>query len=685
MAGSILETFFILFQTDAKRAAAEVKASQDDMAMAAEHSAQRQAAADAQKTAAAAANAAKVANATAKVKTAELGVAGAAKYRKAADQATATAKLAQSRAIIAAEKAEASGAIAAGKAQEKAAREAETANKRLAKSYTDVGTKIGDMVGRLAGIAAVALGGRALVQYADEYKSLQSQLKLTTGSQEEFAKASEEVFQIAQRSRQALSGTTQLYASLQRSTESLGYSQDRLLGVTETINKAITVSGTSAGAAEAALMQLGQGFASGTLRGEELNSVLEQAPRLAKAIADGMGVEVGQLRKLGEAGKITADQVFKALEGQSGVIGAEFDKMGVTVGSSLTVLRNQTVKLVGELDDVFDLTDKLARGVMRFAQNLGYFVSWLREHGGLVQGAIIGATVAVGALAAVLWGSLLPGLIATAAASVIAFAPFFAIGAAITGLVALFALLWEDVQAFLSGQPSLIGALVDKYDWLGDAIVALSNAFRIVGDIGRAVFTGIGQVAGPLLDLLKALGELAASGLGLAFKALGPMASAALAVLGPLLKTLGGIFEVLAKGVAAVWDTAIKAIVGGIRGLIALVGEATKAIDKMAAKAPGVPPGPPGTPAQPPGTAAGVQAGRQQLQGARANPLAAQTRASVNNGAKGGGNRTNTVTVGKVEVHTKATDAQGMAKAAGGALTDQLRRTTSQFDDGVDN
>lgn len=683
MAGSILETFFILFQTDAKRAASEVKASQDDMARAAEQSALRQAAADAQKTAAAAANAAKVANANANVAMAEKGVKGSVTERKLAEKAQADARLAQSRAIVAAERAEASGAKAAGEAMEKAAKDAEAANNRLAKSFTSVGDRIGRTVGNIVGLAAVALGGRALIQYGDEFKNLQSQIQLTTKSEEEFGYVNERVFQIAQKSRQGLSNTTSLYASLQRSTENLGYSQERVLGVTETINKAITVSGTSAQAAEAALIQLGQGFASGTLRGEELNSVLEQAPRLAKAIADGMGVQVGELRKLGEAGKITADAVFKALEGQAGAIGGEFDKMGVTVGSSLTVLRNTTVKLVGELDKAFGVTDKIARGLIAFGENMARFVAWLREHGGAVQGFIVGATIALGAMGAMLWGTLVPGWIATAAATLVALAPLIAIGAAVAALVAIFAILWEDVRAFLNGQPSLLGELVDKYDWLGDAIVALGNAWRIAGDIAKAVFTGIGQVVTPLIELMKALAGLAASGLGLVFQAIGPMAKAALSLLGPLLKTLGGLFEVLANGIAAVWDGAIKRIVAALQFLIGLVKDATKAINEM--KPPAVPPGAPGTPPQPPATGAAVAAGSRQLNTARTTPLAAQTRSSVTMGARPSQTRTNNVTVGKVEVHTKATDAEGMAKAAGGALSSQLRRTTSQFDDGVDN
>ncbi|WP_373926602.1 tape measure protein, partial [Enterobacter hormaechei] len=82
----------------------------------------------------------------------------------------------------------------------------------------------------------------------------------------------------------------------------------------------MVISGSSAAAAEGALIQLGQAFASGTLRGEELNSVLEGAPALAQAIARGLNVPIGKLRELGQAGQLSADQVVKALQNQAAAV-----------------------------------------------------------------------------------------------------------------------------------------------------------------------------------------------------------------------------------------------------------------------------------------------------------------------------------------------------------------------------
>ncbi|MCR5865220.1 tape measure protein [Aquincola sp. J276] len=183
----------------------------------------------------------------------------------------------------------------------------------------------------LAGLSVAALG-REFIQAADAMTNLNARLALVATGYANFQRAQREVIAIAQETRTGLGQTADLFTSLSRSTEALGVSQSDVLGVTRTINQALVVSGANAESAAAALVQLGQGFASGTLRGEELNSVLEQAPRLARAIADGMGVTVGQLRDLGKAGKLTAEQVFQAIQKGGAAINSEFERMPLTVG-----------------------------------------------------------------------------------------------------------------------------------------------------------------------------------------------------------------------------------------------------------------------------------------------------------------------------------------------------------------
>ncbi|WP_343526004.1 tape measure protein [Sphingomonas sp.] len=251
-------------------------------------------------------------------------------------------------------------------------------------------------------IAGLGLGAllREAGQLADTYSNIRGRLSLVTNGTADLANVTQKLFDSAQRARVSFEATTDLYSSLARSTKALGTSQTDLLAVTETINKALIVSGASAATAEGALTQLGQGFASGTLRGDELNSVLEGTPRLAQAIADGMGVTVGQLRKLGGEGKITGETVFNALKGQKDAVEAEFAKMPATIGQSFVQLRNEILKYVGEADTAGGTSAAFAEGVQLLAHNLDIVVPVIGVVGlALGVGFVASAVAASGAAA----------------------------------------------------------------------------------------------------------------------------------------------------------------------------------------------------------------------------------------------------------------------------------------------
>lgn len=219
-----------------------------------------------------------------------------------------------------------------------------------------------------------AFGGflivRQLVQTADTMNLIAARIKIVSASTEDAARAQEELFQIAQRTRSGLEETANLYVRIAQSVKGSGINQEEILGLTETINQAVQLSGASAESANAALIQLGQGLASGTLRGEELNSVLEQTPRLADAIAAGMGKTRGELRKLGQEGKLTGEEVVRSLQKQKDVIAKEFATLPLTVGQSLTKISNSFKKLVSEVDRAVTGSQGLAGIFSDFADYL---------------------------------------------------------------------------------------------------------------------------------------------------------------------------------------------------------------------------------------------------------------------------------------------------------------------------
>lgn len=223
------------------------------------------------------------------------------------------------------------------------------------------------MATRFGVAAAAALSAERVVRYADAWSTVEGRLKLVTSGTTEMTEAQRRLFEVAQDTHSGFENTVELYGRLTRSTQSLGVSQQQLLRVTETVNKAVQIGGGSAESSAAALLQLAQAMAAGVLRGDELNSVMEQSPRLAQVIAEGMGVSVGRLKAMGEAGAITAEAVFKALSRQADTIDTEFAKLPATVGASLTNVQNALLKWVGERDRALGATAAGAAGLQQFA------------------------------------------------------------------------------------------------------------------------------------------------------------------------------------------------------------------------------------------------------------------------------------------------------------------------------
>lgn len=217
--------------------------------------------------------------------------------------------------------------------------------------------------------AAVAMT-KQLIEISDKYTQLDGRLRLVTKSTEEFKAAQSGLYKIAQDTRVEYEATADLYTRIARSTDSLGLSQKDLLGITESINKALIVSGASGESASAALMQLGQGMASGTLRGEELNSVMEQTPRLAQMIADGLGVGIGQLREMGKEGKITSEVLIGALQRGAASVNDEFSRMPETVGQAMTKMTNAFEDIVSGGNDAAGATNGIADAINNITTTL---------------------------------------------------------------------------------------------------------------------------------------------------------------------------------------------------------------------------------------------------------------------------------------------------------------------------
>jgi tape measure domain-containing protein len=241
------------------------------------------------------------------------------------------------------------------------------------------------------GIAAIA---RETIMLADTFTRMNGQIALVTNNAQELVAVEKSLFAMSQKTRVGYESTVSLFTRLARSTENLGVSQQSVMRVTETINKAMIVSGSSAEQASGALMQLGQAFASGALRGDELNSVMEGMPRVAQAIAEGMGITVGELRKLGAQGKLTGAEVYTALLKMGNDIDSEFSRMPMTVAQSMTVLSNSLMIYISEIDKATGFTAALARGIVLLSDNLNQITRVI----GIVIASVAGMAAAFVAL-----------------------------------------------------------------------------------------------------------------------------------------------------------------------------------------------------------------------------------------------------------------------------------------------
>ncbi|MCE7430331.1 tape measure protein [Klebsiella pneumoniae] len=203
----------------------------------------------------------------------------------------------------------------------------------------------------LSGVAvalAAALSAKQISEYADAWATVNNKLANSLRPNEQLADVTERVFNITQQTRSSLDATASLYARLERATRQYGTSADDLAKLTTIINQGFVVSGATAQEAENAIIQLSQGLASGALRGEEFNSVNEQGNRLIVALADSMGVSIGEMRNMAAQGKLTTDVVVNGLLSQGAVIGKEFANTTTTISQALQVAGNNVTKFFGE-------------------------------------------------------------------------------------------------------------------------------------------------------------------------------------------------------------------------------------------------------------------------------------------------------------------------------------------------
>ncbi|MDY0578158.1 tape measure protein [Pasteurella multocida] len=221
----------------------------------------------------------------------------------------------------------------------------------------------------LIGINIGASGIQSLFNTADAYNNYEARIRLVSRSNKEAQGTFRELMQVANDTGQLFEATAELYTRVYRSMGSNANNAE-ILQFTKTIQQALVVSGAGAQEAKAALIQLSQGLASGTLRGEEFNSVAEQAPVILEILQKSLGKTRGELRKMAEDGKLTPQLILAATKEAQEQIQAQYDQMPKTISRAVNELSNAWLQFIGQADNASSASSLIASSISALASSL---------------------------------------------------------------------------------------------------------------------------------------------------------------------------------------------------------------------------------------------------------------------------------------------------------------------------
>lgn len=235
--------------------------------------------------------------------------------------------------------------------------------------------RMGASFAKLGGILASAISIREIASASEQYVNMTNRLRLVTEGSEQLAYAQEAVMRAAQQTYQPLETTAEVYQRIAQNASALGLSFAEVEAITKTVSRTIALSGADTQAAAGAMRQFGQALASGSLRGDELNSILEGTPALAQAIARGLGITTGELRAMGAEGELAAEKIVTALQSQEAAVEQMSRSMNVTAGQAMVTFGNALVGIVGKLDEASGASRGFASAVLDLSSALTRFSS----------------------------------------------------------------------------------------------------------------------------------------------------------------------------------------------------------------------------------------------------------------------------------------------------------------------
>lgn len=411
---------------------------------------------------------------------------------------------------------------AAAKATQDAKSEQQEHNEALA---TGTGSA-NSLLNKIKGIAAAYLsmkGLEAVVSASDELTSSTARLQMmvqnfagdNTAADQISTQTDDlmnKVYAAANNSRASVGDLMDVVARFGNNARDAFSSTDEVVRFAQLVQKQMTIAGASTQEASNAILQLSQALGSGVLRGDELNSIFEQAPNLIQTIADYMGVPIGDIRELASEGKLSADIVKNAIMGAGETIDAQFDSMPATFGQSMTLIKNHALQsfqpVLDRLNDalnsdlgqstmqaVFNGLAAAANVAMNAMSALGNAIQWAQQNSAWLEPVVWGLVAAftaysiVSGICAVAEGTSALGKVAHAAATAITTAATIAQTAAQSGLNA--ALAACPITWIVVGLIAAVTALIAFGTW---AATSAGIANSAIGTVAGAVMTAVAFV-----------------------------------------------------------------------------------------------------------------------------------------------------------------------------------------------
>ena len=246
----------------------------------------------------------------------------------------------------------------------------------MASSATQMEKKVSAAGDRMSGslrrsLAAIGVAGaiKEAQELADAWTASANKLAAAGVPMEKLASTQQRLADLSRETRSEFASTADLYAKLTRATKDLGANEAQVARATETVNKAFKAGGASTQEQVSSILQLSQALGSGLLQGDELRSIRENAPLLARAIAKEFDTTVAGLKKLGAEGKLTSDRVFKAILVGSQQIDDQFAKTRGTIGEAFTALRTEAGRFLNEFDRATGTTKGISEFVNKAADD----------------------------------------------------------------------------------------------------------------------------------------------------------------------------------------------------------------------------------------------------------------------------------------------------------------------------